>query len=52
MIPGVDVGRVELAVGAERHRQEALDLHRVALVGRLHDTIEEPVESLPRASSG
>ncbi len=52
MISGVDVDRVELGVGPERHRQEALNLRRVALVGRLHDTVEEAVESLARASSG
>ncbi len=46
MVPGVHVDRIQLTVGAERHGKEALDLDGVALIGGLHDAIEEPVESL------
>ena len=48
VVAGVGVDRVELGVGAERHRREAVDLRGVALLGGLHDPVEQPVEPLAR----
>ena len=48
VVAGVGVDRVELGVGAERHRGEPLDLRGVAPLGGLHDPVEQPVEPLAR----
>ena len=52
VVAGIGIEGVELGVRAEGHRGEALDLGGVALLGRLHDPVVQPVEPLPAGSAG
>src|SRR5215203_91502 len=48
MVACVDVDYVQLAIRAQRHWCEPLDLRRIPPFRRLHDSVEQAIEPLPR----